>query len=319
MERRRGVLVLELGRGQAAQGGETPGDDHGEPVGAGVHHPGLAQHRQLLRSALDGLLARLERVLEHLGEQLVLLLGRGLGAQPLRVHVREVVCHAAGHRAHRGEHRPLRRVAHRRVRGVRRAGEGGGHEHRVHQLTGSRGELLGRAAYHLRQDHAAVAARPEQRGARHGAHDLVAPGRLERGVVQLRQLLDDRTHGERHVVAGVAVRDGEHVEVVDLLASVLELEQGSRNDPLEANQAVVGRHGDLFTPTGGSGGFRDLAGLEAARADVLAPGSAPDVDADLLEVRVEAALRRNHGMAAAVPERRALSARVTDLCHGRSG
>ena len=139
---------------------------------------------------------------------------------------------------------------------------------------------------------------------------------VERGPEQLAVLreagvVDAGAYGLTVIVAGcLAALRGEDAP---------QLEQGGRNDPLEANQAVVGRHVDLSTPTGESGGLRDLAGLEAARADVLAPGSAPDVDADLLEVRVEAAPRRNHGMAAAVPERRALSARIADLCHGRSG
>src|SRR4051794_12967738 len=62
--------------------------------------------------------------------------------------------------------------------------------------------------------------------------------------------------------------------------------------------------------------LRDLAGLQAARTDVLAPRRAVDLDPDLLQVRVEAALRGDHGVAPAVAERRALLAAVTDLCHG---
>src|SRR5688572_18079372 len=54
--------------------------------------------------------------------------------------------------------------------------------------------------------------------------------------------------------------------------------------------------------------LEDLACLEAASADVLAARGAVHRDADLLKVRVEAPLRGDHRMAAAVPERRALSA-----------
>src|SRR4051794_1025833 len=39
-----------------------------------------------------------------------------------------------------------------------------------------------------------------------------------------------------------------------------------------------------------SGGLGDLAGLEAASTDVFAPRGPPHVDADLLEVRLEAPL-----------------------------
>ena len=66
-------------------------------------------------------------------------------------------------------------------------------------------------------------------------------------------------------------------------------------------------------------GLQDLPGFQAARADVLAPRGALNEDADLLKVRVEAPPRSHHGVAAVVPERRALAARVTDLCHGASG
>src|SRR4051794_3344041 len=62
--------------------------------------------------------------------------------------------------------------------------------------------------------------------------------------------------------------------------------------------------------------LRDLAGLQAARAHVRAPRSAVDLDPDLLQVRVEAALGCDHGVAPAVAERRALLAADTDLCHG---
>ena len=63
--------------------------------------------------------------------------------------------------------------------------------------------------------------------------------------------------------------------------------------------------------------FCDLAGLEAAGADVRTLGLPAQVDADALEVRIEAALRGHHGVAAAVPERRFLPAHCTDLRHGR--
>ena len=59
----------------------------------------------------------------------------------------------------------------------------------------------------------------------------------------------------------------------------------------------------------------DLAGLQAARADVDAPRRLADEDPDLLQVRVEAAPGGDHRVAAAVAERRALAAAVTYLGH----
>ena len=223
VERRRRVLVLELRRVQAAQPRQASRDDHGEPVGAGVDHSGLAQDRELLGPALHGLLAGFERVLEHLGKQLVLLRGGGLRAEPLSVHVREVVRHAAGHRAHRGEHRALGRVAHRRVGGVGGSRQRGRHQHRVHELARPGRQLLGGAANDLREDHAAVAARAEQSGASHGAHDLVTAHVVDRRAVESVQLVDHRAHRQRHVVPRVTVGDREDVQVVDLLAAVLQL------------------------------------------------------------------------------------------------
>src|SRR5947199_10877242 len=57
-----------------------------------------------------------------------------------------------------------------------------------------------------------------------------------------------------------------------------------------------------------SGGLRDLAGFEAARAHVDAPRRFADHDPDLLQVRVEAALGGDHRVAEALPEGRALFA-----------
>ncbi len=241
VERGGRVLVVELRRGVGAQPGQAAGEDHGEPVGAGVHHAGLAQDRELLRPALHGLLARLEGVLEHLGEQLVLLLDGGVGTEAPGVHVREVVRHAAGHRTDRREHRALGRVADRRVGGVGGARERGGDEDRIDQLARPRSQLLGRPADDLGEDHAGVAARAEQRRARDRADDLVAAGHVDGPAVHAVELVEHRPEGERHVVARVAVGDREDVQVVDLLAAVLELREGGGDDPPEAQQALV-RH-----------------------------------------------------------------------------
>src|ERR1700753_3938207 len=68
-------------------------------------------------------------------------------------------------------------------------------------------------------------------------------------------------------------------------------------------------------PHAASGGLGDLVGLQAAGADVGADGAAVLLDPDLLQVRLEAALRRNHRVAAGLAEGRFLAAAVTYLCH----
>ena len=136
--RRRG-LVRQGGRVLAPQRGHDARDDHREPVRARVHHARFLEHRQLLRPAFDRLLGGGQSPLEHLGDELVLLFRRGVGAEAGRVHMREILRHAVSHRAHRAEHGALRGVANGVVRGVGRARERRGNQHGVHQLAGARG------------------------------------------------------------------------------------------------------------------------------------------------------------------------------------
>src|SRR5581483_597441 len=68
---------------------------------------------------------------------------------------------------------------------------------------------------------------------------------------------------------------------------------------------------------GTSDGLGDFAGLEAARADVGPGGLAVDDGADVLQVRVEAALCGDHRMAPVVPEARLLPANGANLRHRR--
>jgi hypothetical protein len=244
------VVMLELGRRVAAERGEAAGHHHGEPVCARIDHSGLTQDRQLLGASVDGLLGRLECVLEHLGEQLVLLRGGGVRTEARAVHVSQVVSHPAGHRAHRGQHRALGGVAHGRVGGVGRARERGGHQDRVDQLARAGGQLLRSAPHDLRQDHAAVAARAEQRRAGDGADDLVSPDRVDGLSVHRVERLQHRLERERHVVPRVAVGNGEDVQVVHLLAAGFQLRERSGDDPPEADQALVG-HVQGSTPATG--------------------------------------------------------------------
>src|SRR3954447_7814516 len=65
--------------------------------------------------------------------------------------------------------------------------------------------------------------------------------------------------------------------------------------------------------------LRDLAGLQAARADVDPARRLADHDPDLLEVRVEPPPRRHHRVAAAVSQGGALPAAMTHLGHEEAG
>ncbi len=250
VEGARGQLVRDLGRRVSAQRADHARQHHGEAVGARVHDACLAQHRQLLGAALHRLLAGLERPLEHLGQQLVLLARVGVGAEPRRVHVREVLGHAVCHRPHGAEHRALGGLAHRLVGGVGGAGEGRGHQHRVHQLAGPGDQLGRRAAHDLGQDHAAVAAGAEQRGAGHGVHDRVAADHVDRLAVHAVELVEHGAHRHRHVVPGIAVGYREDVEVVDLLTARLKLGIRSGHGAAEPDQAGIGHEGCIPRPGG---------------------------------------------------------------------
>ena len=237
-------MVGDLGQlgAVAAQAGDDAGEDQDQAVAAGVDDAGFAQHLELLGRARDRALAVLDRPLQHLGQDRVLLLFADVAAEPLLVglEVGELAGERVGHLAEDGQHRPLGRLADRVVGGVGGAGEGGGDQHRVDQLAGAAGQLLGGAADDLAEDHAGVAAgahqrRPGQRLDQLGAADLV-----DLLAVEAVELLHHRAHRHRHVVAGVAVGDREDVEVVDLLAARLQRGVGRADDPPEAGDRGIG-------------------------------------------------------------------------------
>ena len=234
-------VMVELGRLGAAQRGDDAGEDHGQAEAAGVDDARLAQHRQQVGAAPDGLLAGVERALEHLGDQQVLAVDLVL-AEPRLVHVRQLERDAVGHLAHDREDRPLGRLADGVVGAVGGARHRGADQDRVDQLAGPRRQLLGRAADQLGEDHAAVAARAEQRGAGHALDDLVAVDRVELALLgQAVELVEHGAQRQRHVVPGVAVGDREDVEVVDLVAACLQLRQRSLDDGPEPDEGRVGQ------------------------------------------------------------------------------
>ena len=102
----RGGMMLERRRIGAAQRGDHAGEDDRQAVAAGVHHARLAQDREQLRAALDRGLPRVQRVLEHVGEHLVL--GGVVDAvlEPRLGHVGDLTRGARGHLADDREDRP---------------------------------------------------------------------------------------------------------------------------------------------------------------------------------------------------------------------
>ena len=273
-ERRRGVLgmgdpggavMLERRRLGAAQRADDPCQQDRQPVAAGVDDARLAQHREQVGAALDRLLAGLQRALDH-ARRWRCPAPRRWRRRSSRAsgHVGELGGHAVGHLAHHGEDRALGRVAHRAVGLVGGAGQRGADQHRVDQLAGPADQLLGGAADELGEDDAAVAARAEQRRAGHGGDDLVAPDLVDRAALGgVGEAVELREHGpqrEDHVVAGVAVGDGEHVEVVDLLAARFERGQPRLDQGTEAHDAGIGDP-SLIGRSPGCGHRQILSGL----------------------------------------------------------
>ena len=240
---RRGVVLDRRWLVAAQRGHDAREHDH-EAVAAGVDHARVAQHRQQVGAALDRLLPRVDRLLEQVGQQRVLLLGLRVERQARLGHVRELAGDPVRHLTHDGEDRPLGRAADRAVGAVGGARHRGAEQHRVHELSGARDQLFGSAADQLREDDPGVAARAQQRGAGDRADDLLAADLVERPVVlaQAVELVEHGAQRERHVVPGVAVCDREDVEVVDLLAASFELTEGAFDDSAEADEAGI-RHG----------------------------------------------------------------------------
>ena len=114
-------VVLQRRRLVAAQRRDHAREDDREAVAAGVDHAGVAQDRQQLGAALDRRLAGVERVLEHVGEHLVLRRVVDAVLQARLGHVRDLTRRAGGHLAHDREDRALGGVADAsRTRGRRR-------------------------------------------------------------------------------------------------------------------------------------------------------------------------------------------------------
>ena len=208
-----GLRARELGgvgqlAGVSGDGGDKGPDEDGQAKAAGVDDAVLLEDGQELRGALDGC----QRLVCD-GAQGVVDGGAGL---------------RGGHGGGAGvlEHREdgaLDGLAHSLEGHGNRALHGGGDGVCVDFLNAL--EALAQAAQDLAGDDAGVAAGAHERAMGHGlAQGLGVCAHGER-----LDLLGHGLHGERHVGAGVSVRDGEDVEAVDLLLALGE-RGGSRCD-----------------------------------------------------------------------------------------
>ncbi len=238
-----GRVVVERRRSVSTEGGDDAGEDHDQPVAAGVDDPGLAQDRQEVGRPLDRLLPRLDGAREDRGDRVLLDVDRRVDRQPGLRRVGQVAGDPVGHLPHDRQDRPLGRRPDRRVRPVGRPCHRRADQDRVDQLARPADELLGGPADQLGQDHAAVAASPQERCPGDRVDDLVASDLVDRPVTVARQAVELVEHGpqrEDHVVAGVTVGDRKHVEIVDLFAAGLQMCQRTGDHRAKANEVGVG-------------------------------------------------------------------------------
>jgi len=74
----------------------------------------------------------------------------------------------------------------------------------------------------------------------------------------------------------------------------------------------------LSSPGQGSGGFRDLAGTQAAGADANGTYTSLDSGANLVEIRQKPAARRIVGMTDIIAGHWSLTTYITTSCHDES-
>ena len=193
--------LVAKGAGLAEQRcGERVSQD-GQAEAAGIDHAVLLEHREQVGRTLHRSVAFLDDGLERLvdGE---LLLAR--------------VLDGGGHVLHHREDRALDRLAHRLESDLDRAGERR-IDRRSGNLLGLRAALA-QTAENLRGDDAGVPARAHESARGDGATDLG----YARVRGKLRNVVDDRLQRERHVRAGIAIGNGEHVQAINLFLALAE-------------------------------------------------------------------------------------------------
>ena len=174
-------------------------------LAAGVHNSRALEHGVEVDGIRQGLLRGLDGAGEH-ELQVAAVLGEFHGR--------------ARRYAEDGEYGALGGLHDGLVRRVHAGGHGLGEEQGVGLAAAL--ELLGKAAEEQAEYDAGVAARAAQHGAGRG----VRRG-AEGGIVALAELRRRGAHGEGHVSAGVAVGDGEDVELVDELPVLFQRGAGA--------------------------------------------------------------------------------------------
>ena len=262
-------VVLERRRLVAAQRGDDAGEDHDQRVAAGVDDAGLAQHREQIGRAHHRGLARRDGALEHAGDRVVLVLGADVGAKPRVGHVRKLDHHAVGHLAHDREDRALGGLAHRGVGAVGSARERGADQRRVDQLAGTaeraprprRGSAARGSRRCCRALRAAPPARPTRRSRR---------GRSRRSCAH-RPRRGGRAPPAPPRIVSTMLSPVSPSATGNTLRSLTSWRRDSRcgerpgDQGAEADQVRVRHDPPRLSRLG------DLAGLEAARADVDPP------------------------------------------------
>ena len=128
-----------------------------------------------------------------------------------------------GHVLHHREDRALDRLAHRLESDLDRAGE-----RRIDRRGGNLVSLraaLAQTAENLRSDNAGVPARAHESARGDGATNLG----YARVRGKLRNIVDDRLQRKRHIRAGIAIGNGEHVQAINLFLALAELSRCRSN------------------------------------------------------------------------------------------
>ena len=211
---RAGILADDV---VAAQAFEHPAQNEAEAHAARVDDAGLFENRILVDGVVQRGVRRVEAVLQHILD-LVVFHGQ----------IARGVCREAGD----GQDRALGGLHDRLIRGLHARSECGGKILAVGLELAL--ERLGKAAEQQGQDHARVAscAAQERRG-------RLVSGLGECNAVRLAQLCAGGRERHAHIRAGVSVRDGEDVQLVDLLLVQVDLGSGGEHHPAE-RRAVNG-------------------------------------------------------------------------------
>ena len=191
------VLAAALGHHHilTPQGAEHGLQSEHPALAAGIHHPGLLQHRVLVDGVGQGDPGLFQGGLLDKFDEIVLPGGLGgLGSrQP-------------GH----GEDGALGGLHHRLVGGIHTVLQSGGPEHAVGGVAALQG--LGNSPEQQGKNHAGVASCPPQHG---GGGNL--GGGVQLRVLGLAQVGGGGVDGHGHIGAGVAVGNREHIQLVQRL------------------------------------------------------------------------------------------------------